>query len=1715
MRRTFIKTTILSIALMGLVGAAKAQWVAFNDHVAGNASQTSTNATTNIMHTAGGPYTLKEITTGTNLNGVTLTVSISGGALNTSGAAGGSPTAGTPLYNVFNTYCYFGTYSITVSNNQSVVLTLSGLNPSKRYKFQAGAVRGNGITYSNRWGKFNISGADSFTANHQQGANSPWGIFTAAVSGSSLTGDEVAINTGHNISGDMVEWNTINPGADGTFSVTSTMWYLNSAVNTRGTNPGTFFPNSTSYGYALDAFRLEECAPPVIVTQPQSVTNVVGETATFTVSVTGTAPYTYQWRKNGSAIANATNQSYSLTNLVTGDAASYSVAVSNSFGGTISSNAVLTISAGTPLEITVHPQSQTKALGESVTFTVTVTGSKPAYQWLKNGGTISGATNASYSLTNVASTDQANYSVRITNAVSSVLSSNAILTVLTGTRVLLIARTNLSSADITLSNILSSQGLVVVVADDRTLMTNQSVISGKSLMIFSSSIDPTNLPNTFFAFSQAVPIVNMVYSNWMVALLTAQASTNVGTFEDQMGLRIVDSSQSLSAGLTGTQKVFTASESLNYGVPGGNAMVIATTTNGTELPVYFCYEKGVASTLTARRFNSRRVALFLGGTGATHLTTAGTDLFKAAVSWAMAAPDISGKVGISKHPADTLVSEGSAAMFTVNVTGAPPYSVQWQKNSNNVSSGFSVYTVNNVSLADNGAYYRAIVSNYVSGVSTVVTSLNARLSVVMPDPIVITNQPTSQMVALGQSVSFSVGVSGGAPMYQWYLNGAPVADATNKYYSIANVSNYNLGTYYAVITNRISAQTSSVVLLTNFPESVVLMDWGSSTWRYNTNYTNLGNAWITNGYNASAWPIGSSVFYTTNTPPPGGYTTGTILPLTNGTATKILSYYFRNQFQFTNNPDDVIIQVKSLIDDGAVYYVNGAEVSRYNMASGAVDYNDTAASSITTTPSENSFTVDPYLLKQGSNVMAVEVHQSTAQSMDVMMGVQLNINWVRPTPLAITSQPKDLSIEETYDGTLSIGVSGTGAKYQWYKNGVLIPGATRSFFSITNAVLTNSGDYQVTVSNFYNFYISSNAHLTVTTNTSVPYMVSADGTLTNAYVLVTFSEPILFSTATNITNYLITNVTAKTKLTLNSAVLTNKNQVLLYSAARADYANYVLIVNNIRDSGSLTNKIANNSMIPIECRGTPINWLSVWSFFDALWYTNCDSCPLEPYLDQGTEWRNPAFTVPWYWNTNNGVPGVFWYAPIEIAPQLGVQLKSTSAATAYFRNTFNAWTSVSAKLQFRYVVAAGAVFYINGQEFYRYNMPGGTIDYTTLANNNPAVNVTDWIDLPAAGKNALQAGTNTMAVELHQRNTTGVGSRALGLELQLKYTSLGFGPILITSQPTNTTLFEGQSATFNIVDVGGATYQWQSNGVAIPNATNTSFTIPSITLSMSNKSYSVIVSNATNSVTSSSALLTVLPDTRAPEIVSAAVGTGSTISIFYARPLDPQSATNIANYAVSCATVSKAVLTNGTNVILTTLSQATTNCVVSVANVRGPNVAGTNIICGTHVSLTVPSIISATDVVPPVITGCPGNITTNNAVVNWASPSATDNCSPSVTVTCNPPSGSAFQEGLTDVTCFSSDLALNTATCSFIVTVSSCAHPTLHITQNASTITLTWTKSSCYNLFYRTNLGTSPLPNKASDLTWSSYTGSITESGSICTATINKPTTGNMFFILK
>src|SRR5579862_6151902 len=247
---------------------------------------------------------------------------------------------------------------------------------------------------------------------------------------------------------------TVNVGQTATFTVTATgampltyQWQKNGA-NISGATSATYTtPATTSadngamfgvtvthstQSVASSLATLTVNGPPSITSQPANQTVNVGQTATFSVTATGTAPLSYQWQKNQVNISGATSSTYTTPATTSADnGTSFRVIVTNSVSSVTSSAATLTVTANSGPSITTQPANQAVSVGQTATFSVTATGAAPlSYQWQKNQVNIAGATSATYTTPATTLADNGtSFRVIVTNPVSSLTSNAATLTV--------------------------------------------------------------------------------------------------------------------------------------------------------------------------------------------------------------------------------------------------------------------------------------------------------------------------------------------------------------------------------------------------------------------------------------------------------------------------------------------------------------------------------------------------------------------------------------------------------------------------------------------------------------------------------------------------------------------------------------------------------------------------------------------------------------------------------------------------------------------------------------------------------------------------------------------------------------------------------------------------------------------------------------------------------------------------------------------------------------------------------------------------------------------------------------------------------------------------------------------------------------------------------------------------------------------------------------
>ena len=203
------------------------------------------------------------------------------------------------------------------------------------------------------------------------------------------------------------------------------------SMSDNGSNFRCIVSNGGGSDTSNEATLTVNAIPPTITGDPQSIAVNEGQTAIFGVIATGTKPFTYQWQKDSVNISGATDSSYTTPAASMGDnGAKFRCIVNNSGGSATSAEATLTVNA-IPPTITGNPQSTAVNEGQTATFGVIATGTKPfTHQWQKDSVDISGATDSSYTTPATTMGDNgAKFRCVVTNSGGSATSAEATLTV--------------------------------------------------------------------------------------------------------------------------------------------------------------------------------------------------------------------------------------------------------------------------------------------------------------------------------------------------------------------------------------------------------------------------------------------------------------------------------------------------------------------------------------------------------------------------------------------------------------------------------------------------------------------------------------------------------------------------------------------------------------------------------------------------------------------------------------------------------------------------------------------------------------------------------------------------------------------------------------------------------------------------------------------------------------------------------------------------------------------------------------------------------------------------------------------------------------------------------------------------------------------------------------------------------------------------------------
>jgi hypothetical protein len=505
--------------------------------------------------------------------------------------------------------------------------------------------------------------------------------------------------------------------------------------------------------------------PPLIITQPANQTVTAGQTATFSVTATGTGPLTYQWFVNGVAISGATSSSYTTPPTTADQSGSvFTVTVTNPFGSVISNGATLTVQTIPPVAGSLVPSNATPPYNSSVMLIPTFSGGTAVIGSTGVGSsdiTASAVSGSSYPTP--ALTSGKTYTLTVTSAQNTVVSATCVVT-----------PTPVTITPIVPANQTTAPGQLTFTATASGGLTNNLTWSA-STGTFSGNVwtSPTT-PGTYTITATSVD----------------EPSVSVSTTSTISGPSITTQPVSQHV-CTGSNIVLsvTASYVSSYQWNFNGTPIAGATSSTYTIP-------------TAAAGNAGNYSVTLtNGAGSVTSTVA----------------TIAVGSQITSNPTSVTILATQTATFSVTAQGLTPFAYQWFQIPAGSATGTAIpgatsntYTTPPVDASFNGDQYYATVTDSCG--TTPLTSTSATLTVGTGNasPTIIT-QPVGASVAPGGTTTFNVVASGTPALsYQWYVippgqaTGVAVAGATSDSYTVPStattVSN-DQDQYYVIVTN--------------------------------------------------------------------------------------------------------------------------------------------------------------------------------------------------------------------------------------------------------------------------------------------------------------------------------------------------------------------------------------------------------------------------------------------------------------------------------------------------------------------------------------------------------------------------------------------------------------------------------------------------------------------------------------------------------------------------------------------------------------------------------------------------------------------------------------------------------------------------------------------------------------------------------------------------
>jgi hypothetical protein len=320
-------------------------------------------------------------------------------------------------------------------------------------------------------------------------------------------------------------------------------------------------------------------------------------------------------------------------------------------------------------------------------------------------------------------------------------------------------------------------------------------------------------------------------------------------------------------------------------------------------------------------------------------------------------------------------------------------------------------------------------------------------------------------------------------------------DATAPYSFVwPNVSIGN-HTLVAVATQAGGLMTTSgpvtfSVTSTEGPSTNLFVQRGS-IWRYLDNGSDQGTAWVAPSFNDVTWVTNRAQFGY------GDNDEATVVSFGPSSTAKYVTTYFRKTFLVEDVSQLQTVNLELLRDDGAVVYLNGQEAFRTNLPAGPIAYRTYALSA--DEYGWEASVINKGLLVNGTNVIAVEMHQGSAGSSDMSFDLALIGIVAAPTnakPIVSISAPLANSIFAVPANILinasAQDVDGSVTNVSFYANGVKVGADASEPYSFAWSGVA-AGEYDLTAAASDNFGLMSTStvvHVTVSADVAGPTVAS-------------------------------------------------------------------------------------------------------------------------------------------------------------------------------------------------------------------------------------------------------------------------------------------------------------------------------------------------------------------------------------------------------------------------------------------------------------------------------------------------------------------------------------------------------------------------------------------------------------------------------------------------